>query len=65
MNFIDTRASDAAASEVSDPTMLIVFLQYALEDVRQLSERSAYLLEQAIGALAQEAAAVAHPGSLS
>ena len=62
MNFIDTTLSDDAAS---DPKMLIVFLQYALDDVRKLSERSAHLLEQAIVALAHEATATALPRSLS
>jgi len=49
--------------------MLINFLHYALDDVRKLSERSADLLEQAISALAQEAATqaamTAHPRILS
>jgi hypothetical protein len=35
--------------------MLIVFLHYALEDVRKFSARSAVFLEQAITALADEA----------
>ena len=62
MNFIEATPSDDAGS---DPKMLIVFLQYALDDVRKLSERSARLLEQAIGELAQEAAVVSHSRSLS
>ena len=62
MNFIDKTPPKEA---VSDPKLLIVFLQYALDDVRELSDRSAFLLEQAIAALAQEAAVTAHPGSLS
>ena len=62
MNVFDTTLAD---DTVSDPEMLISFLQYALDDVRKLSKRSAHLLEQAIGALAQEATIVAHPRSLS
>ena len=62
MNIIDRTRSDEAAS---DPEMLISFLHYVLDDVRKLSERSAHLLEQAISALAHEAAIVAHPRSLS
>ena len=62
MNFNDATPSDEAGS---DPKMLIVFLQYALDDVRKLSERSAHLLERAIGELAQETAVIAHSRSLS
>jgi hypothetical protein len=62
MTMIETTPSDDTAS---DPKLLIVFLQYALDDVRKLSDRSAHLLEQAISALAQEATAMAHPRSLS
>jgi hypothetical protein len=47
-----TITEDAA----SDPEMLIVFLQYALEDVRKLSGQSAALLERAIVMLADEIA---------
>ncbi len=61
MNFIDTTIAEDATS---DPEMLIIFLQYALEDVRKLSDRSAALLEQAITALADETA-MAAPRSLS
>jgi hypothetical protein len=62
MTMIDTTFADDTAS---DPKLLIVFLEYALDDVRKLSERSAHLLEQAIRALAQEAAATADFRSLS
>lgn len=62
MTMIETTFSEEAAS---DPKMLIAFLQYALDDVRKLSERSAHLLEQAINALAQEAAKTARPRVLS
>ena len=62
MNFIDRMPSEDAES---DPKLLIVFLQYALDDVRKLSERSAHLLEQAISTLAREAASEALPRSLS
>jgi hypothetical protein len=62
MTMIETTPSDEAAS---DPKLLIVFLQYALDDVRKLSDRSAHLLEQAISALAQEATAMTHSRSLS
>ena len=62
MTITDTRVADDTAS---DPKLLIVFLQYALDDVRKLSDRSALLLEQAISALAQEATAMTHSRSLS
>ena len=62
MNIIDTKFVEDPAS---DSQMLIVFLHYALEDVRKLSTRSAVLLEQAISALATEAAAIAPPQVLS
>ena len=62
MNIIDTTLT---AEVESDPQMVITFLQYALDDVRKHSTRSAHLLEQAISALAQEAALVAYPQSLS
>jgi hypothetical protein len=45
--------------------MLIVFLQYALEDVRKLSGQSAELLERAIVKLADEIATAAAPRILS
>ena len=68
MNMFDTTLADEAEA-ASDPEMLINFLHYALDDVRKLSERSAHLLEQAISALAQEAATQAampaHPRTLS
>ena len=62
MNIIDTKFVE---DTVSDPQALIVFLHYALEDVRKLSTRSAVFLEQAISALADEAAAIAPPQVLS
>jgi hypothetical protein len=62
MNIIDTKFLEETSS---DPQMLIVFLHYALEDVRKLSARSAVLLEQAISALATEATAIAPPQVLS
>ena len=62
MTMIDTTLADDAAS---DPKLLIVFLEYALDDVRKLSGRSAHLLEQAISTLAQEATAMTHSRSLS
>jgi len=62
MNFIDRTLPSEAPS---DPKLLIVFLQYALDDVRSLSERSAHLLEQAINALAQEIAQGAAVGASS
>jgi hypothetical protein len=62
MNIIDTRFVEDTAS---DPQMLIVFLHYALDDVRKLSTRSAVLLEQAITALANEAATIPSPQVLS
>jgi hypothetical protein len=62
MNIIDTKFVE---DTTSDPQMLIVFLHYALEDVRKLSERSAVLLEQAISALANESVAIAPPQVLS
>jgi len=62
MTITDTRVADDTAS---DPKLLIVFLQYALDDVRKLSDRSAHLLEQAISTLAQEATAMTHSRSLS
>lgn len=58
MNFIDTKFAEDA---VSDPQMLIVFLHYALEDVRKLSSRSAVFLEQAITALANEVPSMVPP----
>ncbi len=67
MNIIDAKLAEDTTS--SDPQMLVVFLHYALEDVRQLSERSAALLELAIGTLAQDIAhditQTATPGRLS
>jgi len=45
--------------------MLIVFLQYALEDVRKLSGQSASHLERAIVTLADQLAMTAPAGSLS
>ena len=67
MNFIDrTVPSEAVPSEAaSDPKLLIVFLQYALDDVRSHSARSARLLEQAISALAHEATDTGGSRSLS
>jgi hypothetical protein len=62
MTMIETTPSDEAAS---DPKLLIVFLQYALDDVRKLSERSAHLLEQAISTLDHEVTAMVHSRSLS
>ena len=62
MNIIDTKFVEGATS---DSQMLIVFLHYALEDVRKLSTRSAVLLEQAISALADEAVTIASPQVLS
>ena len=62
MNIIDTKFVE---DTTSDPQMLIVFLHYALEDVRKLSTRSAVFLEQAITALADEAATIAPPQVLS
>lgn len=62
MNIIDTKFVEDATS---DSQMLIVFLHYALEDVRKLSTRSAVLLEQAISALADEAVTIASPQVLS
>jgi hypothetical protein len=62
MNIVDTRFVEDTSS---DPQMLIVFLHYALDDVRKLSTRSAVLLEQAISALADEAMAIAPPQVLS
>jgi hypothetical protein len=62
MNIVDTRFVEDTSS---DPQMLIVFLHYALDDVRKLSTRSAVLLEQAISALADEAVAIAPPQVLS
>ena len=62
MNIIDTKFVEDVTS---DSQMLIVFLHYALEDVRKLSTRSAVLLEQAISALADEAVTIAPPQALS
>ena len=62
MNIIDTKFVEGATS---DSQMLIVFLHYALEDVRKLSTRSAGLLEQAISALADEAVTIAPTQALS
>jgi hypothetical protein len=62
MNIIDTTLTKDVES---DPQMVITFLQYALDDVRKLSKRSAHLLEQAISALAQEAATTVQLRSLS
>jgi hypothetical protein len=56
MNIIDTTITEDVTS---DPEMLIVFLQYALEDVRKLSGQSAELLERAIVKLADEIATAA------
>lgn len=61
MNIIDRTITEDVAN---DPEMLLVFLQYALEDVRKVSGQSAVLLERAIVALADEIA-VAVPRSLS
>lgn len=61
VNIIDTTIAEDAGS---DPAMLIVFLQYALEDVRKLGGQSAVLLERAIVALANEVA-TAPPRHLS
>lgn len=62
MNIIDTTITEDVTT---DPEMLIVFLQYALEDVRKLSGQSAELLERAIVKLANEIATAAPPRSLS
>lgn len=62
MNIIDTTITEDVNS---DPQMLIVFLQYALEDVRKLSGQSAELLERAIVKLADEIATAAPPRILS
>ena len=62
MNIIDRNIVEDAAS---DPEMLIVFLQYALEDVRKLSGQSATHLERAIVALADEIAMTMAPRALS
>lgn len=61
VNIIDRTITEDVAN---DPEMLLVFLQYALEDVRKVSGQSAALLERAIVALADEIA-VAIPRSLS
>lgn len=61
MNIIDRTITEDVAS---DPEMLVVFLQYALEDVRKLSGQSAALLERAIVMLADEIAETV-PRSLS
>jgi hypothetical protein len=61
VNIIDTTIAEDAGS---DPETLIVFLQYALEDVRKLGGQSAVLLERAIVALANEIA-TAPPRQLS
>jgi len=62
VNIIDTTITEDVTS---DPEMLIVFLQYALEDVRKLSGPSAELLERAIVKLADEIATAAAPRILS
>jgi hypothetical protein len=61
VNIIDRTITEDVAS---DPEMLVVFLQYALEDVRKLSGQSAALLERAIVMLADEIAETV-PRSLS
>ena len=61
MNIIDTSITEDVNS---DPEMLIVFLQYALEDVRKHSGQSAALLERAIVMLADDLATAAPPRTL-
>jgi hypothetical protein len=63
VNFIDRTMTEDAAP--ADPQALIVFLQYALEDVRRLSGQSATHLEQAIVALANDIASSVPPRNLS
>ena len=63
MNMIDRNITEDTIP--SDPQMLVVFLHYALEDVRKHSERSATLLEAAIGTLAKDITAAGAPRSLS
>jgi len=61
VNIIDTSITEDVNS---DPEMLIVFLQYALEDVRKHSGQSAALLERAIVMLADDLATAAPPRTL-
>jgi hypothetical protein len=50
--------SQAARRHQDSPEMLISFLQYALDDVRALSERSGRHLEQAISTLAEDTSVI-------
>jgi hypothetical protein len=55
-----TRSPDSADhGSVHDPDLLIAYLRYAVEEVRDLSERSADLLEAAIITLSQDTSIVA------
>ena len=45
-------------SDRENPNLLIAYLQYALSDVRALSERSGHHLEQAIETLSEDTSLV-------
>ena len=51
--------------EQDSPEMLISFLQYALDDVRALSERSGRHLEQAISTLAEDTSVIDVTGAVN
>lgn len=53
-----TKSSAARRHSHDAPELLIAYLQYALADVRSLSERSARLLEQAIETLTEDISVV-------
>lgn len=49
----------------NDPNLLLAYLQYALSDVRSLSERSGRHLELAISTLGEDTSVVDVSGSVS
>ena len=50
--------AQGARRNIDSPEMLISFLQYALDDVRALSERSGRHLEQAITTLTEDTSVI-------
>jgi len=59
------KAQAVRRREQDSPEMLISFLQYALDDVRALSERSGRHLEQAISTLAEDTSVIDVTGAVN